>query len=605
MSGRQTWFPATNTIPTNPGVYRWYDDNDRILYVGKAKNLKARLVSYFAKPEKLHERTRRMVESAVRIDWTIVKTEFEALQLEFTWIKEFNPPFNVQFRDDKSYPYLAISAGEEFPRVFTSRRRVKGKTKYFGPYTKAWAIRETIDGLLKVFPMRSCSDSQFASAKSSNRPCLLADIGKCSAPCVGRISAPDHQVLVNKFSDFVSGADTRYISELKTKMLQASDEQNFELAARFRDQQSALETVAAKSAVVLEQSANADVFALAMDGYTAAVSMFNVRNGRIRGARGWVVDLELERTEAELFEYTLQNVYVVEALPVPKEIVTSVLPSDHLPLEELLTNLRGSKVKIKVAERGDKRALTETAMANAVSSLSQFKLKRSTDFTARSVALANLQTALGLSSIPLVIECYDVSHLAGTNIVASKVVFVDGKPRKDLYRRYNIAKATDDTDAMNQVLIRRLAAVDDRDDLPDLIVVDGARPQVSAALKAARSTGVEEINIVGIAKRLEELWLPMDEYPVLLPRASDELFLVQHLRDESHRFAISHQRQKRSASIATALEEIPGLGQKRARILLKAFGSAKRVKLATVSELSDVPGIGPNLAEIIFKALQE
>lgn len=605
MSGRQTWFPATNTIPTNPGVYRWYDDNDRILYVGKAKNLKARLVSYFAKPEKLHERTRRMVESAVRIDWTIVKTEFEALQLEFTWIKEFNPPFNVQFRDDKSYPYLAISAGEEFPRVFTSRRRVKGKTKYFGPYTKAWAIRETIDGLLKVFPMRSCSDSQFASAKSSNRPCLLADIGKCSAPCVGRISAPDHQVLVNKFSDFVSGADTRYISELKTKMLQASDEQNFELAARFRDQQSALETVAAKSAVVLEQSANADVFALAMDGYTAAVSMFNVRNGRIRGARGWVVDLELERTEAELFEYTLQNVYVDEALPVPKEIVTSVLPSDHLPLEELLTNLRGSKVKIKVAERGDKRALTETAMANAVSSLSQFKLKRSTDFTARSVALANLQTALGLSSIPLVIECYDVSHLAGTNIVASKVVFVDGKPRKDLYRRYNIAKATDDTDAMNQVLIRRLAAVDDRDDLPDLIVVDGARPQVSAALKAARSTGVEQINIVGIAKRLEELWLPMDEYPVLLPRASDELFLVQHLRDESHRFAISHQRQKRSASIATALEEIPGLGQKRARILLKAFGSAKRVKLATVSELSDVPGIGPNLAEIIFKALQE
>jgi len=605
MSGRQTWFPATNTIPTNPGVYRWYDDKDRILYVGKAKNLKARLVSYFAKPEKLHERTRRMVESAVRIDWTIVKTEFEALQLEFTWIKEFNPPFNVQFRDDKSYPYLAISAGEEFPRVFTSRRRVKGKTKYFGPYTKAWAIRETIDGLLKVFPMRSCSDSQFSTAKSTDRPCLLADIGKCSAPCVGRISASDHQVLVNKFSDFVSGADTRYISELKAKMLQASDEENYELAARFRDQPSALETVAAKSAVVLEQSANADVFALAMDGYTAAVSMFNVRAGRIRGARGWVVDLELERTEAELFEYTLQNVYVDEALPVPKEIVTSVLPSDHVPLEELLTGLRGSKVKIKVAERGDKRALTETAMSNAVSSLTQFKLKRSTDFTARSVALANLQSALGLITIPLVIECYDVSHLAGTNIVASKVVFVDGKPRKDLYRRYNITSAIDDTDAMNQVLIRRLSALDSNDELPDLIVVDGARPQVSAALKAARSVGVEGLNLVGIAKRLEELWLPQDDFPILLPRASDELFLIQHLRDESHRFAIGHQRQKRSANIATALEEIPGLGQKRARILLKTFGSAKRVKLASVSELSDVPGIGPNLAEIIFKALQE
>jgi len=605
MSGRQTWFPATNSIPTNPGVYRWYDDKDRILYVGKAKNLKARLVSYFAKPEKLHERTRRMVESAVRIDWTIVKTEFEALQLEFTWIKEFNPPFNVQFRDDKSYPYLAISAGEEFPRVFTSRRRVKGKTKYFGPYTKAWAIRETIDGLLKVFPMRSCSDSQFASAKAADRPCLLADIGKCSAPCVGRISASEHQLLVNKFTDFVSGADTKYISELKTKMLLASDQENFELAARFRDQQAALETVAAKSAVVLEQSANADVFALAMDGYTAAVSMFNVRNGRIRGARGWVVDLELERTESELFEYTIQNVYVDEALPVPKEIVTSVLPSDHSALEELLSKMRGSKVKIKIAERGDKRALTETAMTNAESSLSQFKLKRSTDFTARSVALANLQSALGLSSIPLVIECYDVSHLAGTNIVASKVVFVDGKPRKELYRRYNIASATDDTDAMNQVLIRRLAAVESQDELPDLIVVDGARPQVSAALKAARSTGVEDLNMVGIAKRLEELWLPNDEYPILLPRASDELFLIQHLRDESHRFAISHQRQKRTASIATALEEIPGLGQKRARILLKSFGSAKRVKLATVSELADIPGIGPLLAESIHKALQK
>jgi excinuclease ABC subunit C len=605
MSERQTWFPASNTIPVLPGVYRWFDDQDRILYVGKAKNLRARLTSYFAKPETLHERTRRMVSTAVRIDWTIVKTEFEALQLEFTWIKQFNPPFNVQFRDDKSYPYLAISAGEEYPRVFTSRRRIKGKTKYFGPYTKAWAIRETIDGLLKVFPMRSCSDSQFGAAKAADRPCLLADIGKCSAPCVGRISATDHQSLVAKFTDFVSGADTKYVAELKSKMLQASAEENFELAARFRDQQSALETVAAKSAVVLEQSANADVFALAMDGYTAAVSMFTVREGRIRGARGWVVDLELERSEAELFEYTLQNVYVEEALPVPKEIVTSVLPNDQAALESLLSKMRGAKMVIRVAERGDKRSLTETAMANASDSLAQFKLKRSTDFTARSVALANLQEALELERIPLVIECYDVSHLAGTNIVASKVVFVDGKPRKDLYRRYSIAKAIDDTDAMNQVLARRFASVQSEDELPGLVVVDGARPQVSAALRACQSSGFSRVNIVGIAKRLEELWLPNSEYPVLLPRASDELFLIQHLRDESHRFAIGHQRIKRSASIATALEEIPGLGQKRARMLLKAFGSAKRVKLATLSELGDIPGIGPVLAETIHKALQE
>jgi excinuclease ABC subunit C len=605
LSNRQTWFPTTGSIPTQPGVYRWFDESDRILYVGKAKNLRARLTSYFAKPETLHERTRRMVESAVRIDWTIVKSEFEALQLEFTWIKEFNPPFNVQFRDDKSYPYLAISMGEQFPRVFSSRNRLKGKTKYFGPYTQAWAIRETIDGLLKVFPIRSCNDSQFNSAKLANRPCLLAEIGKCSAPCVGRIDEPSHRQLVDKFAGFVSGSDTSFLRSLKSKMLEASESENYELAARYRDQQSALEAVAAKSAVVMEDSANADVFALAMDGYTAAVSMFMVRDGRIRGARGWVVDLELERTEAELFEYTLQKVYVDEGIELPKEILTSALPSDLNSLIALLSGIRGSAVSIRVAARGDKKALTETAKLNADNSLSQFKLKRSTDFTARSVALTKLQEAIGLAKVPLTIECYDVSHLAGTNIVASKVVFVDGKPRKDMYRRYNIASATDDTDAMNQVLIRRLTGASETGDLPDLILVDGAKPQLSAALKAMSVANVSSVPMVGIAKRLEELWLPGEDFPVLLPRASDELFLIQHLRDESHRFAIGHQRLKRTATISTQLEEIPGLGQKRARLLLKTFGSAKRVKLASVEELSDVPGIGPALAQSIYESLRK
>ncbi|MFM2025088.1 MAG: hypothetical protein RLZZ56_1101 [Actinomycetota bacterium] len=605
MSNRQTWFPTTGSIPTQPGVYRWFDESDRILYVGKAKNLRARLTSYFAKPETLHERTRRMVESAVRIDWTIVKSEFEALQLEFTWIKEFNPPFNVQFRDDKSYPYLAISMGEQFPRVFSSRNRVRGKTKYFGPYTQAWAIRETIDGLLKVFPIRSCNDSQFNSAKLANRPCLLAEIGKCSAPCVGRIDETTHRQLVDKFAGFVSGSDTSFLRFLKSKMLEASDRENYELAARYRDQQSALEAVAAKSAVVMEDSANVDVFALAMDGYTAAVSMFMVRDGRIRGARGWVVDLELERTEAELFEYTLQKVYVDEGIELPKEILTSALPSDLDSLITLLSGIRGSAVSIRVAARGDKKALTETAKLNADNSLSQFKLKRSTDFTARSVALTKLQEAIGLAKAPLTIECYDVSHLSGTNIVASKVVFVDGKPRKDMYRRYNIASATDDTDAMNQVLIRRLTGASETGDLPDLILVDGAKPQLSAALKAMSVANVSSVPMIGIAKRLEELWLPGEDFPVLLPRASDELFLIQHLRDESHRFAIGHQRLKRTATISTQLEEIPGLGQKRARLLLKTFGSAKRVKLASVEELSDVPGIGPALAKSIYESLRK
>ena len=603
MNSGSKWFPSTDSIPTNPGVYRWFDSQDRILYVGKAKNLRARLSSYFANPDTLHERTRRMVSSAVRIDWTIVKTEFEALQLEFTWIKEFNPPFNVQFKDDKSYPYLAISYEEDFPRVFTTRTKRKGKTKYFGPFTQAWAVRETIDGLLKVFQIRSCGNSTFENAKRTGRPCLLAEIGKCSAPCVGRIDQKDHLELVGKFASFIGGNDAAFLKALKAKMLKASETEQYELAAKIRDQISALEKISAKSAVVFEDDASADVFAVAMDGYSAAVNMFKVRKGRIRGARGWVVDLELERSLGEVVSYTLENVYIEEDDDFPREIIVQELPAEKPELEQWLTGLRGSKVEIRAAQRGDKRSLLETAQTNADHSLRNFKLKRSSDFTARTDALGNLQTALGLAKPPLNIECYDVSHLAGTNIVASKVVFVDGRPKKDLYRRYSIASATDDTDAMNQVLERRFASIQNQDDKPDLIIVDGARPQVSAATKAAKSQGVLDVPIIGIAKRLEELWTSTDEFPVILPRASSELFLIQHLRDEAHRFAIGHQRLKRSASIATQLEEIEGLGPSRVRLLLKHFGSAKRVRQASLEELGDIPGIGKVLAQTIHTAL--
>jgi excinuclease ABC subunit C len=573
--------------------------------VGKAKDLRSRLSSYFAKPESLHERTRRMVQGASKLDWTIVNSEFEALQLEFTWIKQYNPPFNVQFRDDKSYPYLAISLGEEVPRVFVSRNKAKGKTKYFGPFTKAWTIYETIDSLAKVYPVRTCGGSEFKRAQATGRPCLLADIGKCSAPCVGRISTEEHRQLIDRFANFVSGSDQSHLAELRVKMIDASDSQNFELAAKLRDQQAALEAVAAKSAVVLEDNADADVFAFALDGYTAAVSRFKVREGRIRGVQGWVADLELERSKPELFEYTIQKVFGEEGERPPREVLAAILPEDSESLESWLTDLRGAKVRIRIAMRGDKRSLTETAQKNAEHSLAQFKLKRSNDFTARSVALSNLQVALDLPTVPLVIECYDVSHLAGTGIVASKVVFVDGKPKKDLYRRYNIAAATDDTDAMNQVLTRRLSNITAQDDLPDLIVVDGAKPQVNAARRAVGLAFSETIPIIGVAKRLEEVWLPDEEFPVLLPRTSEELFLLQHLRDESHRFAISHQRLKRTASIATVLEEIPGLGQKRSRMILKTFGSATRVKLASIEELSDVPGIGESLAKVIHQNLHK
>lgn len=603
MSETRSWFPNTETIPVDPGVYRWFDENDRILYVGKAKNLRSRLTSYFAKPETLHERTRRMVQSATRIDWTIVKTEFEALQLEFTWIKQFNPPFNVQFRDDKSYPYLAISFDEKFPRVFSTRTRKTGGAKYFGPYTQAWAIRETIDGLLRVFPMRSCSKSTFDAAERSNRPCLLAEIGKCSAPCVGRISQDEHRELANRFSSFVSGADTSYVTSLRQRMIEASEGEQYELAAKFRDQIGALEAVSAKSAVVFEDNASADVFAVAMDGYTAAVNMFKVRDGRIRGAKGWVLDLELERSLPEIIEYTLQNSYSAEEDDLPKEVIVQQLPVDHTEVERWLSQVKGSKIAIRVAMRGDKKSLLEIAMTNAEHSLRNAKLKRATDFTSRSVALSSLQDALGLTKAPLKIECFDVSHLAGTGIVASKVVFVDGRPQKDLYRRYSLASATDDTDAMNQVLARRFKNMLDDDSKPDLIVVDGAGPQVSAASKAANAVGIRDLPIVGIAKRLEELWQPGNPFPVILPRASDELYLIQHLRDEAHRFAIGHQRLKRKATIATILEEIPGLGPNRVRILLKHFGSATRVRKATIEELSDIDGIGTSLARTIHNTL--
>lgn len=604
MSDKRSWFPTTDSIPTNPGVYRWFDESGRILYVGKAKNLRSRLTSYFAKSETLHERTRRMVASSKSLDWTIVKTEFEALQLEFTWIKQFNPPFNVQFRDDKSYPYIAIAFGEEFPTVYTTRNRKPGKTKYFGPFTQAWTVRETIDGLLKVFPMRSCNKTTFETAARSKRPCLLADIGKCSAPCVGQISPKEHLELVNKFSAFISGSDTGFIKTLNAKMLEASASQAFELAGKYRDQITALEAINAKSAVVFEDHTSADVYAIAMDGYSAAVNMFKVRDGRIRGAKGWVVDLELERTTPELYGYIIQNAYSNDDEDLPKEILVSELPSDRLEIEAWLASIRGSKVSIRVAQRGDKRSLLETAQSNAEHSLRNLKLKRSSDFTARSQALANLQEALEMERPPLTIECFDVSHFAGTGIVASKVVFVDGRPKKDFYRRYSIASANDDTEAMNQVLERRFKALRDEDSHPDLIIVDGAKPQVNAAIRAAESAGLGQLRIVGLAKRLEELWVAKSEFPVILPRASAELFLVQHLRDEAHRFAIGHQRLKRKATIATILEEIPGLGPSRVRMLLKHFGSAKRVQVASLEELADVPGIGPSLAQTIHATLE-
>ena len=615
MANDLSFRPKTSEIPTRPGVYRFYDENRRVLYVGKAKNLRARLQSYFAPVDSLHERTRRMVLSASDLDWTIVKTEFEALQLEYTWIKEFNPPFNIRFKDDKSYPYLAVSLNEKMPRVFITRNRDLKSVKYFGPYTQAWAIRQTLDTLLKVYPVRSCSSGVFNSAKRANRPCLLADIGKCSAPCVGRVNQDEHLSTAKDLVNFMSGMDPRQVEILQERMEKASEAQNYELAARLRDNIGALETVLEKSTVVFSDLTDADLFGIAHDELAAAVSLFSVRGGRIRGVRSWVVDKEIEQPLEELVRQIILFAYAssegVEAPTVPKEILVPALPEDSSELEQFLQESRGGSVSLRVPRRGDKAALASTALENAQHSLALYKTRRTADFTARSESLSALAKALSLSEAPLRIECYDVSHLSGTNIVASMVVFEDGLPKKSQYRQFNIDNAVDDTDAIYQVLSRRLKYLRDPESLddgrfsylPSLIVVDGGIPQVSAANRAILESAVPELALCGLAKRLEEVWLPGSEFPVILPRGSEELFLLQRIRDESHRFALSASRKKRSSSISSALLEIPGLGEKRVTALLRRFGSAKRLKLASLDEISDVAGIGPVMASQILSQL--
>lgn len=627
MAQELSFRPQTGEIPTQPGVYRFLDSNGRVLYVGKAKNLRARLTNYFGPLDSLHERTRRMVTSASDVKWVIVKTEFEALQLEFMWIKQFDPPFNVRFKDDKSYPYLALSVTEKVPRAFITRNRELKGVKYFGPYTQAWAVRETLDTLLKVYPVRSCTQGVYQAAKRNNRPCLLGDIGKCAAPCVDRVSSSEYQQIVKSFGDFMSGGDNKHVEALRKRMLKASDEQHFELAAQLRDGVTALETVLAKSAIVFTDNTDADVFGISDDDLAAAVSQFIVRGGRIRGVRGWVVDKELERDLGELVEYVLQNVYEpkdgTEPIEVPKEVLVPQLPEDASDLSTWLSQLRGSKVDLRIPQRGDKLALAKTAETNAKHALLLYKNRRTADFTARADALAAIQSALDMPDAPLRIECFDVSHLSGTNVVASMVVFEDGLPKKDHYRRFNIEQTTDDTDSIFQVLTRRLAYL--REDAaiaagtepeettkarkfsyrPALMLIDGGQPQVNAAARALAASGVQGITVAGIAKRLEELWLPGSDFPVILPRASDELFLVQRIRDEAHRFAITHQRQKRSGSVASQLAEIPGLGEKRISALLKHFGSVKRLKQASTEEIAEVVGIGPVLAQEIVDLIGE
>jgi excinuclease ABC subunit C len=658
--------PAPGSIPESPGVYRFRDDRGRVIYVGKAKSLRSRLNSYFADFVGLHPRTQSMLRSAGSVDWTVVATEVEALQLEYNWIKEFDPRFNVRYRDDKSYPYLAVTMDEEYPRVMVMRGAKRRGVRYFGPYSHAWAIRDTVDTLLRVFPVRTCSAGVFKRAGQIGRPCLLGYIGKCSAPCVGRIDAEQHRCLAEEFCDFMAGQTGKFTRRLEAEMRRAADAEEYELAARLRDDIQALRRALEKQAVVLGDGTDCDVIALAEDQLEAAVQVFYVRGGRVRGQRGWVVDKVEEISPGELVEQFLGQVYgedpvAGEALagedgeagkraqrggqrgaigethrpnaPVPREVLVPALPPAAGAVEEWLAARRGGRVRLRVPQRGDKKALLETVARNAAESLALHKTRRASDLTTRSRALSEIQEALELDEAPLRIECYDVSNLQGTHVVASMIVFEDGLARKSEYRRFSIRglDGTDDVASIHEVITRRFRryleereATGELDVLgdptaegvvvegprkfaypPNLVVVDGGPAQVAAAARALDELGIDDVSVCGLAKRLEEVWLPGDDGPVIMPRTSEGLYLLQRVRDEAHRFAITYHRKKRSAALTTSeLDAVPGLGPARKATLLKHFGSVRRIAGASVAEIADLPGFGPRIAETVAAALQ-
>jgi excinuclease ABC subunit C len=636
MADPQSYRPPPGQIPESPGVYRFRDASGRVIYVGKAKSLRQRLNQYFADFASLHPRTQAMLTTAAGVEWTVVATEVEALQLEYSWIKEYDPRFNIKYRDDKSYPYLAITMGEEYPRVQVMRGAKRKGTRYFGPYSHAWAIRDTVDTLLRVFPVRTCSAGVFKRAGQIGRPCLLGYIGKCSAPCVGRVSADEHRQLAEDFGDFMAGQTARFIRRLSVSMKEASDAEEYERAARLRDDVRALERALEKQAVVLGDGTDSDVIALAEDALEAAVQVFYVRDGRIRGQRGWVLEKVEDVSTGELVEHFLGQFYgegTTEAEAVnsgiPREVLVPALPPSPETLTEWLSSRRGGPVRLRVPQRGDKKALLETVARNAKETLTLHKLRRSSDLTTRSKALNEIAAALGMDDAPLRIECYDVSHIQGTNVVASMVVFEDGLARKSEYRRFAVRgdDGFDDVSSIREVITRRFRryleereATGELDTLgdpldgsgekkkfaypPNLLVIDGARAQAEAASSALAALGIVDVFVCGLAKRLEEVWLPGQDYPVIMSRTSEGLYLLQRVRDEAHRFAITYHRAKRGkAATVSELDGVAGLGPARRKALLKEFGSVRKLSQASVDEIAAVKGIGPHLAQAVAAAL--
>ena len=650
MADPATYRPAPGSVPDSPGVYRFCDEHGRVIYVGKAKSLRARLSSYFQDYANQHPRTQTMVRTAAAVDWTVVGTEVEALQLEYSWIKEYNPRFNVRYRDDKSYPYLAVTLGEEYPRVMVMRGQRRKGTRYFGPYSHAWAIRETVDLLLRVFPARTCSNGVFQRSRQMGRPCLLGYIDKCSAPCVGRVTPAEHRAIAEDFCDFMAGQSTRFLRRLEVEMRAAAAAQDYERAARLRDDIKTLGRALEKQAVVLGEGTDCDVVALAEDQLEAAVQLFYVRDGRVRGQRGWVVDKVEDVTTGDLVEHFLSQMYGGESgTGVPREVLVPTLPADAPAMTQWLSDRRGcgpagrsGRVELRVPQRGDKRALLETVGRNAKEALALHKTRRASDLTTRSRALQEIQDALCLDEAPLRIECYDVSNLQGTNVVGSMVVFEDGLARKDEYRRFTVKAidGQDDVASLHEVVSRRfrrylaerqaageLALAGGPDDEPveggprpidletgrphkfayppNLIVVDGGPAQVTAAQRALDELGVDDVAVCGLAKRLEEVWLPAEADPVILSRTSEGLYLLQRIRDEAHRFAVAFHRHKRTKAMTVSiLDDVPGLGEARRRTLLRHFGSVRRLTDASVEEIAEVPGIGRRTAEAVVGALQ-
>ena len=619
MADPQSYRPTN--LPSDPGVYRFFDKDEKVIYVGKAKNIKNRLNTYFG--NNLQIKTRRMVNTAVRVDWTLVKTEVEALQLEFTWIKQYNPDFNVQFKDDKSYPHLAIDLKSEFPRLFISRSKKVPGVRYFGPYSHAWALRSTFETLIKIYPVRTCSESNFASAVRSKRQCLLGDIGKCAAPCVNWVTQEEHKKLANDLVNFLEKSPEEISVRIEKEMQEASQAQEYEKAGKLRDQLEAINKAYESTDRFLNENIDADVLAIHEEITHASLSQFNIVAGRITGSRSWVIDRANLLEDESIISAMLGKIYA-ESKP-PPEVLVDQLPQDSDLLQQWLTEQRGKSVSLIQPARGEKLDLVQTVKRNANQALIQYLSKRANDAAVSGSALAEIAEQLELAELPLRIECFDISNIQGTSMVASMVVFEDGQPKKSDYRRFSIDDDAgfDDTRAMHHVITRRFKRYLDEKDIdvaeataqggsrpkfaypPQLVIVDGGKPQVNAAAKALRELGITDIALCGLAKRLEEVWLPNNSEPIIFPRHSEALYLLQKVRDEAHRFAINFHRSKRSkVMLESLLDQISGLGEVRRKSLLTHFGSVTALKSATLSELSAVPGIGEKMAKTIIDQIK-